>query len=43
MPGVDIDTHAFGVKAIDMQGNESLVAPFTPRSTYQQRRKIETY
>lgn len=43
MPGVDIDTHVFGVKAIDLQGNESLIAPFAPPSAYQQRRKIETY
>jgi len=43
LPGVDIDTRIFGVKAIDLQGNESLIAPFAPRSTYQQRRKIDLY
>lgn len=41
MPGVDIDNYAFGVKAVDQQGNESLVAPMTVRSNFQQRRKIE--
>jgi hypothetical protein len=43
MPGVDIDGCVFGVKAIDQQGNESLVAPFVTRGGFPSPRKIEIY
>ncbi|HUQ93611.1 MAG TPA: M20/M25/M40 family metallo-hydrolase [Bryobacteraceae bacterium] len=43
IPGVDIDNNLFGVKAIDLQGNESIVASFSARSSFAERRKIETY
>jgi len=41
MPEVSIDEVVFGVKAIDKEGNESLVSPYVaaPRA----KRKIETY
>ena len=41
LPDVNIDEVILGVKAVDKQGNESLVSPFVT-STYKQR-KIETY
>ncbi len=44
LEGVDIDNSVFGVKAIDTQGNESLVAAFGGRAnTSTTPRKIETY
>src|SRR5438128_1783204 len=44
LDGLDIDNFFFGVKAIDQQGNESLVSPFSGRpSTTNPSRKIETY
>ena len=41
MPDVSIDDLVFGVKAIDKDGNESLVSPYVqpPRA----KRKIATY
>ena len=41
IPDVSIDELVFGVKAIDKDGNESLVSPYVqaPR----QKRKIEIY
>jgi hypothetical protein len=41
MPGVSIDDLVFGVKAIDKDGNESLVSAYVqpPRA----KRKIATY
>ncbi|MBI3210585.1 MAG: M20/M25/M40 family metallo-hydrolase [Candidatus Solibacter usitatus] len=44
LPNVDIDNLVFGVKAIDADGNESLVSSFSGRaSAYSTPRKIETY
>jgi hypothetical protein len=30
LPHVSIDRYVFGVKAVDKEGNESLVAPYVP-------------
>jgi hypothetical protein len=40
MPDVSIDEVVFGVKAIDKDGNESLVTPYVPAA--RQKRTIET-
>ncbi len=41
MPGVSIDDLVFGVKAIDKDGNESLVSPYVQPA--RAKRKIATY
>jgi len=41
LPDVSIDEYVFGVKAVDTEGNESLVSPYVPPS--RTKRTIETY
>ncbi|MCC6369285.1 MAG: M20/M25/M40 family metallo-hydrolase [Bryobacterales bacterium] len=44
MEGVDMDNYVFGVKAIDVEGNESVVSVFVaPAGDSNYKRKVETY
>ena len=41
LPDVSIDEYVFGVKAVDKEGNESLVSPYVPAG--RTKRVVEVY